>query len=290
MSVGLANAIGSHVPLPLGHYFAGVLARHFASMPSGNITRAVRANQWVVHQERLSSLELDACVQMTFQHITRSVYDLYHYLDDPGGFRRELIFDEATRQLIRRPEFDRRGLLIAGLHLSSFDLVWQWVVRRGLRPLVLTLPDTHSGYRLQDELRRKSGANLLPVSVASLRLALRYLRRGGIVLTAIDRPLEDATRFPMFFGRPAALPTHYAFLAARAAVPVMVMSVIMQADGKYHLHTSDLIKMDALPDRDMELLCNTEKVLAVAEDFIRLVPEQWTVTLPVWPDVMEMFE
>jgi hypothetical protein len=32
-------------------------------------------------------------------------------------------------------------------------------------------------------------------------------------------------------------------------------------------------------------LCNAERVLEVTADMIRGVPEQWTMTYPVWPEI-----
>jgi lauroyl/myristoyl acyltransferase len=60
----------------------------------------------------------------------------------------------------------------------------------------------------------------------------------------------------------------------------------MQADGKYHVLTSDPIEMQAHPDREREIIQNAEAVLSVAEGFIRMAPEQWTMTLPVWPEAL----
>jgi lauroyl/myristoyl acyltransferase len=62
------------------------------------------------------------------------------------------------------------------------------------------------------------------------------------------------------------------------------MVAIQQADGKNHIFTSDPIEIESHPDADTEILRNAEKVLSIAEDFIRQAPNQWSITLPVWPE------
>jgi KDO2-lipid IV(A) lauroyltransferase len=130
--------------------------------------------------------------------------------------------------------------------------------------------------------------NLVPVSVGAFRQAIKYLQQGGMVVTGIDRPIPNPEVCPRFFGRPAALHMHHIFLATKARVPVILAAANLQEDGKYHVFASESIEMD--PDRDAGrgTLRNAEKVLAAAEEFIRRCPQQWSVPLPVWPEVIDL--
>jgi KDO2-lipid IV(A) lauroyltransferase len=139
---------------------------------------------------------------------------------------------------------------------------------------------------MEYEMRKKTGLNLVPASVNALRQAIKHLQRGGMVVTGIDRPASDPGHRPRFFGHPAALPVHHIFLATKARVPVIVAAANFQKDGKYHVFASGFIEMDLHPDPEAGLLHNAEKVLAVAEEFIRQTPQQWSVPLPVWPQMM----
>lgn len=93
---------------------------------------------------------------------------------------------------------------------------------------------------------------------------------------------------PRFFGRPAMLPTHHIFLAAKARVPVMLISTHLRPDGKYQIFTSDRIELDHDPDREKGMKLNAEKVLQVAEGFVRRAPQQWSMSLPVWPEALDL--
>jgi KDO2-lipid IV(A) lauroyltransferase len=249
--------------------------------------QAMRANQWVVSGESLGEDALDRLVGKTFRYSAHCIFDLYHYIDNPDATRELIVFEPSFQWIMKRPEFDGRGLLVLGLHLSNFDLVLQWLCKYGgMKPLVLTIPNPQGGRRMEYEIRKRSGMNLIPASVSALRQAVNHLKRGGLVLTGIDRPIPEAKPRPRFFGRPASLPVHHIFLATKAHVPAVIAVANLQSDGKYCVFASDLIEMDSYPDSDAELLHNAEKVLKVAENFIRAVPQQWSVPLPVWPETV----
>jgi len=286
--ISLLSNLGRMLPLQVGHSLADLVAGQIAVHQDSHMIRAVRANQWVVRGETSEKEALDQAVRETLHNSARSIFDLYHYIQNEQATRQSVIMDQTIQQLVQRREFESRGLVIAGLHLGNFDLILQWLCWRGLRPLVLTIPDPQGGRRTEYERRRKAGMNLLPASVSAIRQALRHLQQGGVVMTGIDRPIPEPKAWPRFFGRPAALPMHHVFLAAKARVPVMVMVTIKQPDGKNYVMTSEPIEMDSHPDRDVEALQNAEKVLSVAAVFIRQTPQQWSISLPVWPETLEL--
>jgi phosphatidylinositol dimannoside acyltransferase len=287
VGIRLAMAMGRIFPRRLGHGFAKLVAVQISNRKDSSLVKAVRANQWVARGEILNKVELDQAVRKTFQHSACSVFDLYHYLKDLQAASRIIVLDSNTRKLARRPEFDSRGLLIVGLHTSNFDLCLQWLCQQRMKLLVITIPNPQGGRRVEFEMRKKSGMNLVPASVTTLRQTVKHLQAGGLAITGIDRPIPEPKVCPRFFGRPASLPIHHISLATKAQVPVMIMAVNLQSDGNYHLLTSELIEMDHHADHETQMLQNAEKVLKTAEGFICNNPEQWSMSLPVWPDTMD---
>ncbi len=286
-SLALALLLGRLMPPGIGYALADwVATRLIAARRDSPLVQAVRANQWVVRGENLSAEALDRAVEETLGSTARSLFDLYHYLSDLKAAQRRFVLDEVSQSLTRRPEFAERGLVIVGLHMSAFDLILQSLCRLGMKPLVLTIPNPRGGRRVEYEIRCRAGMNLLPASIAAMRQAVHHLQRGGIVLTGMDRPVDEPSLRPRFFGRPSSLPTHYTYLALKANVPVMIMVAHRESDGKYHVYTSAPLVLEGSPWRDEALLYNTERVLQVAEEFIRKVPHQWSISLPVWPEVM----
>jgi lauroyl/myristoyl acyltransferase len=287
LSLRLVSSLAQRLPPRLGYSIAFEVAGQIARRRDSKLVQAVRANQWVVSAGALEGEVLDQVVLETLRNSAHSLFDLYHYVHDFEATRRLIAFDASFASIARRQEFADRGLMIAGLHMSSFDLVLQWLARDGLRPLVLTIPDPRGGRQLEYEFRQGIGMNLLPASVPAFRQALKHLRRGGMVLTGIDRPIEKPDVMPRFFGRPASLPIHHIFLAIKARVPIIITAVYRQEDGKYHVFASHFIEMEDCPNFEDALLRNAEKVLAVAETFIQRAPQQWSVPLPLWPQMMD---
>jgi phosphatidylinositol dimannoside acyltransferase len=287
-SLQMASFISRILPRRFGYAVADFVARQIAARRDTSLIRAVRANQWVIRGEHLDTTALDQVVFETMRQSARSIYNLYHSIHNPEATRNQIVLDGITQELARRSEFEERGLMVVGVHLSNFDLVLQWLCRQGMRPLILTIPDPQGGRRMEFEMRKNTGANIVPASVATLRQALKHLQKGGFVVTGIDRPIPQPGVRPIFFGRPAALPVHHTYLATRAEVPVLIVAAHSRADGKYHVTATGPIEMDTYPDRDQEALRNAEKVLSIAEQYIRQAPEQWSVSLPVWPEIMDL--
>src|SRR5919109_1287357 len=214
----LAESLPPRVGYQIAYALAGLVARRRASA----LVRALRANQWVANGEPQRGDVLDQMVRQTLRHSAHSFFDLYHYIHDFEATRRLIVFDQSFQPILQRPEFDQRGLVLAGLHLSNFDLILQWLAKDGMKLVVLTLPDPQGGRRMEYEIRQRTGLNLMPASVGAFRQALKHLQRGGLVLTGIDRPIEKPNVTPRFFGRPAVLPVHPVFLALKAQVPVII--------------------------------------------------------------------
>jgi KDO2-lipid IV(A) lauroyltransferase len=281
----LGFAIARVTPPWLGYKIARIAARWISSRSNSDMVRAVRSNQWVVAGGQINQDALDLTVRNVFQNYARSFYELYHHIQDLNTAGHLFAIDPSLRPLIDRPRFDQRGVVVTGLHMSGFDLAVQWFCLKWIDPLALTIPNPGGGRGLEFELRKRTMMDLVPGSVSGIRKAIRYLKQGGMVITGLDRPHPAYQPCPRFFNRPAHLPTHHIFLALKAEVPVVVAANLKEDDGYYHMITSSPIEMDPYPDREDELLNNAEKVLAVAETFIRQAPEQWLITLPVWPEV-----
>lgn len=286
LTVRFVSAVAGAIPLSVGYPFCNLVGDWVATRRQSTITRAVRLNQWVARGASRDKAALDRAVRETLRNNIRDLYDLYHHLHRPEALKRRILLNPLAAELIQRPEFHARGLMIVGIHLSNFDGILQSLCRQGLNPLVLTIPNPQGGRRVEYETRKRTGMNLVPTSLSSLRQAVRHLELGGLVLTGIDRPVSDPRRYPRFFGQPAPLPTHHVYLALKARVPVVLMAAIRQTDGKYNLLNSELMEMERHSDPETGLLINTEMVLRQAEALIRLAPQQWNIPLPVWPQLL----
>jgi KDO2-lipid IV(A) lauroyltransferase len=287
-SINLLSAIARLIPRGIGHRIADLIAEGIAAQRHSKLARSVRANQWVVRGENLTREHLDRATREALSNSARSIFDLYHYLNDLDTAGQLIKLDGEMRRLIERREFEERGLMLVGIHLSSFDFVLRWFCLQRIRPLVLTVPEARGGRRTEFDMRRRAGMNLVPATVGGLRKALRHLGAGGAVLTGIDRPVPRPRLLPRFFGRPAAVPVHPIVLAMRARVPMAVVAAFLAADGKYHVDVSEMIEPAGDPRKEADTLRTAEVVLRAAEGFIRRAPHQWSVPLAVWPSALEL--
>jgi phosphatidylinositol dimannoside acyltransferase len=285
--IRLAGGLARLIPQRFGYAAAEFIADRIASRRNSRVVRSVRANQWIAHGEGLQGEALDQTVREAFRNSARSIYELYRGLEHLQEANDSILIDPSAEFIFRRPEFEERGLMLVSLHLGNFDLILHMLSKRGVKPLVLTIPNPRGGRRVEFESREKAGARLLLPGVAAFRKALRHLKLGGMAATGIDRPIPNPRFRPRFFGRPAALPLHYIFLAIKAAVPVVLLTTIRRPDGKHLIFASDPLEMELNPDRETEALQNAERVLRVAEDAIRKAPAQWSESLPVWPDMLD---
>jgi phosphatidylinositol dimannoside acyltransferase len=286
-NVGLAAFVARVTPAWLGYPLAYFLSDRIAGRKSWAMVRAVRANQWVVSGEKLSGKALDRQVRETFRNTARSIYDLHHDIQKGEQARKLAAEDNLLSELLRRPRFAERGLMVVGLHMGNFDLMVQAAFMLGAQGLVLTLSDLPKGYKEQFEMRKQAGMELLPISKTALRKSIEHLKQGGVVLTGMDRPMEASPCRPRFFGRPSALPVGHIYLALKAHVPLIVTAVMRNPDHSYKLLSSEPLEMVESRDRDEELQVNADAACRLAEGFIRLAPEQWSMSFPVWPEALE---
>jgi phosphatidylinositol dimannoside acyltransferase len=287
LGIALAMSLGQSIPPRLGYPLANKIADFISSRKNWKLIQAVRTNQWVIHQGRLSREDLDLQTRRVFQHTAHCLYDMYRYFRTPTEFQKLVIFSTPIEEIIRRSQSAGKGMLVVGMHMSNFDFVMQLAARRGLKALVLSVPNPGGGYQLQNELRRRSGVEIIPASISSLRTAVTRLKAGGVVLTGLDRPMPHPEYRPKFFGYPSNLPVFYVQLAILAQVPIIVASALMDEKGIYHIQASEPITIVEEHDKRTEILANTERVLEVAAGFIRQAPQQWSMAYPIWPEVID---
>jgi KDO2-lipid IV(A) lauroyltransferase len=151
--------------------------------------------------------------------------------------------------------------------------------------LGLSYPNPQGSYRVQHDIRVSFGVNLIPISISSLRKAFKHLRRGGVVLTLVDRPVEEGEMLD-FFGRPARLPVGHARLAVRANAPMLVGYTFREGDQMYRGIKLDLIEPSHSGDEERDVRDLAQEVLRRFEPEIQKRPDEWFMFHPLWPEVI----
>ena len=283
LGIGLILGIGKLIPPKVGFELADWVAMKIASRKESQMVRSLRANQWVVTGQKLSTEELDAQVLDTFRHIAHVQYDLYHNLDNHQATLDRMILCPQLVGLLNSRMGGNEGTLILAPHLSNFDLAGRAMALNGYNIQVLSYPQPHGGYQWQNRLRKDIGIEISPMSTESLRRAKTRLKDGGFVISGLERPLADTNYHPKFFGYPAPVPVFYVRLALQTNSAILIIACVGTPEENYTLECSDLIYLKPDDDPLREIERNAEKVLKAAEPFIRKHPEQWAMTYTVWP-------
>lgn len=278
--------LGRMLPPKVGYAVADLAASLISRQRSLSNVRAARANQWVVHDCRATSAELDELVHEMFRNAARCVYDFYHLLEDEAGMMARVKVDPTFEALFQRTLRMEEGTIICLPHMANYDLVGRAMAFRGMRFQAITPAVRFSGYQVQNHLRRQMGMLATPASMEAVRMATERLKARGTVVTGVDRPLPESRHAPCFFGLPARLPTAHVRLALRLNLPLFVIGVSQEKDGRYCIWAHGPMEMQRCADPDEEILLNAERVLKIVEENIRRFPVQWNMTFPVWPQVM----
>lgn len=114
---------------------------------------------------------------------------------------------------------------------------------------------------------------LWPKQDDAARLALRHLRRGGVLATMAD--LRDNTGVPTpFFGRPAPTSTFPAFAARATGVPLLAAEIVREPGVRFTISLTP-VPVPRTQDRNADILAGTTALHAAFEASIRRHPEQW---------------
>ena len=287
LSIQVSILIGKYLPPRMGYKFCSWIASLFANMKNLELSRNIRSNQYIVNGEKNTHHELVQFSKEVLFHAGKSLYDFYHFLNNPEKLEEIAPFSDSMREFISLCQ-GNQGYLVVAPHLSNFDLVVSVLCKNGFIGKVLSYPNPGSGYQLQNQLRKSYGLDLIPVDRPHINQEIiEYLKNGGVVATGIDRPIPGRKKrhYLNFFGHPSPLPVGYITTALAADVPIIVVTAIMQADGKYHFLYSNPITLTKDGNKLDEIKENAELILKQLEIFIRMAPEQWLMFYPVWPDL-----
>lgn len=287
MGAYVAMLIGRTLPPHLGFAFAERVADRLAPQKDSPLVKAIRLNQWVVSGKRATPEQLDHAVHQVLRHAAHCMFDLNHSLHQLEKIKEKVLLTPNTEELLFGKRPNGQGTLIVGTHLSNFDLGMMAMGLHGLDIQVLSYAQPPGGYKLQNRFRRKTGLDVTPIAISSLKTASQRLKEGGVVGTGVDRPVPDAKRQANFFGFPAGMPAGHIRLALETNASIRVFACHMLPDKRYVLDISDPVPMQPHADRYTAIRQNVEAVLGVIAAYIRQHPHQWLMYFPVWPQFAE---
>jgi len=278
----LGIAIARATPKRFGYWLAARIAR-FSARRRNNLFCTLRTNLAHVLPPESAPEELDAAAERVIYHAGVSYYDMFRAgVDDYVAGRAPIRYDPVEWERTLDVLNDGRGTVLVGPHVGNFDLAAQWIAAQGVEIQALSLADPTTGNRMQNWLRRRRGMLVTPISMSALRAAVARLRKGGVVLTGVDRPVSPDDEPVQFFDAPARLPDGHVRLALQTDAWVVAASCVLEPDGCWVLHVPPPLEMERTGNREADVRRNVRRVLEVIEGLIRLAPDQWEMFEPVW--------
>ena len=284
----LAILIGWSLPRRWGYQLATVVGNLLGSLKRNKMVKAIRANQYVIHDQEMSTEALNQAPKTVFISAAKCIFDYFHFLPRPERLQKIVSFSPEVENVIERIK-SKQATVIVCPHLSNFDLMGYAFALHKVDFQVLSFPNPNETYKVQNKLRERTGINVTPLDFSAFRQAQLRLQKGGCVLTGLDRPLADASDkkyIPRFFGYETHLPVVYIRMALKAKAPVVVLAAVTLPDGSYRLVGTDLIWMTSDEDLESEILHNAERVLKAAEPIIVQHAQQWAMFYPIWPQFL----
>ncbi len=281
--------LGKYLPPRGGRHVAGLASRLIVTLKP-DVYWVARANLRHVLGSETSDRDLDRALYRLISNANRGYYELFHNVGRGKIVLEEFyppvrLTDEAKTYLDQAIA-SGRGLFILGAHMSNFDLAWIGLSQYVPVPMqALSLADPPPGFEFFNSLREKGNVIITPISPRTLRDAMARLRQGGVVITGVDRPVNEGNEPVEFFGATAYLPTGYIRIPLRTDCLVITIAAYYE-DGAYNVVANPPMTMERTGDAAVDYTLNLRRVLAEIETLIHRHPDQWLMFVPVWPETL----
>ena len=199
-----------------------------------------------------------------------------------GDFRRFSVTVEGD-DLVRDALASKKGCLLLGSHLGSFDLMSMTNKVLNDRPVTLLMRIDE-----RSRVRRIAGIDdgklsIIPVGRFDTYLrAYEVLKGGGLVVALADRSEQAASLQSDFMGRPTAFPVGPHALAARAGAVVLMGFGLYEGGTNYRVEIIDFGPPAAPGSRGAALQPVVDRYSRLLERYARRYPMNWFNFFPYW--------
>jgi KDO2-lipid IV(A) lauroyltransferase len=178
-----------------------------------------------------------------------------------------------------------QGLLFVTLHLGDWEHGGLLLAQRGIKLMVLTLPEPGTKLtEVRSASRARWGIETLVIGEDSFAFVevIRRLQDGGAVALSIDRPPARGGVPVEFFGRPFQASNAAAELARASGCAVMGVVVMRRPEGiRVCVLPEFTYDRQKLGDREARRQM-TQQILRAFEPQIREHLDQWYQFVPIW--------
>src|SRR3989338_4780614 len=169
----------------------------------------------------------------------------------------------------------KKGVIGLVSHFGNWELIAAYFGLKGYPSNAIVRPLRYEKYdQLVNSLRRSKNINILSRE-CSFRKIVSVLKSNQLVGILPDQDIDSIDGvFVDFFGRMAYTPTGPVLLAMASGSVILPIFCIRE-NGHHKLVVEDPVELEITGDREKDVLVNTQKWTAIAEQYIRRYPEQW---------------
>lgn len=282
---GLRTALwfGKVVPPGLASAGIGGIARLSARRRNSRMVAAVKSNLAVVLETSEDDPALHRHVARVLYHAGIAGFEFFH----KAAHGREALGELAPLppdllDMLGKARREGRGMLGVSAHIGALDLLGVAITATDFQVQVISYAAPPAGYRIVNDLRSNHGLVMTPASKEAMVEAAARLETGGIVFTAVDRPVPPGRKANevVLFNRSTRLWNGYTRMAMSTGSLLFFVWAIRTPEGRYEVHYNEPIDC-ADPPGDTDYV--TSLILGQAEEVIRANPDQWLMFFPLWP-------
>lgn len=281
ISYRLLGTLAGRLPPPIAYRLAGWIG-FLAYLFHPRLRRNLTHNMHHVLGPAADQKRLRMVVRQTCVNIVKGHYDLFRVPHLTSEEIKALTRIEGTEHL-EQALAQGRGAILITPHFGNVDIVLQV-------PAVWGTPLTTVAQHIRPErlfryvlgLRTSHGVRMIPSDEPMLPL-FRALKRGEMIGLACDRDVTDNAREVEFFGAPTRLPDGPVQVALRTGAPILPAFALRLPDNSFLVQIEPPLELSRTGDREVDIEAGMRQVVAVMERHIARHPEQWLVTMPIWP-------
>jgi KDO2-lipid IV(A) lauroyltransferase len=180
-----------------------------------------------------------------------------------------------------------RGVVMFSGHLGNWEIGAVRMIQEGYQLLPLSKPPRSP--RLARKFKAVRDKLNFPViyTAEGMRGLLRALKDNYIVPVMPDRFAKSQGVTVPFFGQPTHVWHTPALLASRMNCPVLTSHALRRSDGTFMIQIDPPVELAFTDDRDADLVENTARLMAILEQKVRAVPEQYAWHYRLWRPLPE---
>lgn len=242
---------------------------------------AVMSNQRHALGVEALQIEVEAKSRQVFRYLIRNYFDQFRLARLHAEDLERLVTVHGG-EYVDQALAGGKGLVIVTAHFGAPEVVGQVLAVRGYpTTMVVEHIQPEEIFQLMTRLRGSKGIQIIPIDRPLLGL-FRALRRNTIVGLVGDRDISRSGIWLPFLGDETRMADGAVQLARRTGAPLMVAFCRRLPDNRYYAVGRAPFYVADSGNFEHDVRTATERLVNEMESFIRAMPEQWVMSVPLW--------